>query len=260
MERIAFAFSLLFLFAFTCKAQNSDIKFIADTLVIQADGTFEADPDLATLTFDISSQDKELKPAYDKASQALQKVIALAEKNGIAKSDIYSGVLLVTPYYEGDRKKRAKSFSVTGQIVLKVRDFSKLGPIMDESVTDEITDFRSLTYSLSDEEAAKQHAVSEAMRRAVGRATAALEEKGQKVGVLRFANVDVTRFVGTQGIVANENILASSSGFFAPNGAIQMAYASKAGKNGSVPPPPPPMPRPEKIKLTATIQCAFQII
>ena len=246
MKRTALSFSLFLILAVSCKAQNADIKFVADTLVIQAEGKFEADPDLATLTFDISSQDKDLKPAYDKASQALQKVIALAEKNGISKADVYSGVLLVTPYYEGDRKKRAKSFRVTGQIVLKVRDFSKLGPIMDESVTDEITDFRSLTYSLSDEEAAKQHAVAEAMRRAVGRANAALEQKGQKVGVLRFANVDVTQLHG---------VLE-----FGPGEPAQMSYVSKRGGNSIPPPPPPSLPRPEKITLTATIQCAFQIL
>jgi uncharacterized protein len=246
MKRLALCLPLLLLAAFTCKAQNSDIKFIADTLVIQADGTFEADPDLATLTFDISSQDKDLKPAYDKASQALQKVVALAERNGLSKADIYSGVLLVTPYYEGDRKKRAKSFSVTGQIVLKVRDFAKLGPIMDESVTDEITDFRSLTYSLSDEEAAKQHAVAEAMRRAVGRANAALEQKGQKVGALRFANVDVTQIRG----IAE----------FGVGNAVQMSYTRQRIASSAPAPPPPPMPRPEKITLTATIQCAFQIL
>jgi uncharacterized protein YggE len=33
---------------------------------------------------------------------------------------------------------------------------------------DGITDFRSLAYSLSDEEAAKKQAVAEAMRRAIG--------------------------------------------------------------------------------------------
>jgi len=37
-------------------------------------------------------------------------------------------------------------------------------------------DFRSLTYSLSDEEGAKQRAVSEAMKRAIGRANAGLEQ------------------------------------------------------------------------------------
>jgi uncharacterized protein YggE len=239
------------LLACTCKAQSSDIKIISDTLVIQAEGSFEADPDLATLTFDISSQDKDLKPAYDKASQALQKVVALAEKNGLPKSDVYSGVLLVTPYYEGDRKKRAKSFRVTGQIVLKVRDFSKLGAIMDESVTDEITDFRSLIYSLSDEEAAKQHAVAEAMRRAVGRANAALDQKGQKVGMLRFATVDVSQVhsivnLPLGSVSAIVETVDTSNGFF--------------GKAKIASPAPPPVSRPEKITLTATIQCAFQIL
>jgi len=63
MKRIALCFFWLFLLALTSKAQNPEVKFIADTLVVQAQGTFEADPDLATLRFDISSQDKELKPA-----------------------------------------------------------------------------------------------------------------------------------------------------------------------------------------------------
>jgi uncharacterized protein YggE len=251
MKRLALSLPLVLLFAFTCKAQNSDIKIIADTLVIQADGTFEADPDLATLTFDISSQDKDLRPAYDKASLALQKVVALAEKNGISQADIYSGVLLVTPYYEGDRKKRAKSFRVTGQIVLRVRDFTKLGPMMDDSVTDEITDFRSLTYSLADVEAAKQKAVAEAMRRAEGRANAALGQKGQKVGALRFATVDVTQLR-----TVSDLPLAARSGLLMETVNVQGGYS----RSQTVAPPPPPMPRPEKITLTATIQCAFQIL
>ena len=248
MKRIAVCFSfLLFLLALTSKAQNPEVKFIADTLVVQAEGTFEVDPDLATLTFDISSQDKELKPAYDRASQAMRKIVGLAEKNGLKKEDVSSGVLTVTPYYGGDRKKRAKSFLVQGQIVLKVRDFSKLAAIMEESVTDEITDFRSLTYSLADEEAAKQHAVAEAMRRALGRANAALEQKGQKVGALRFASLDVKQLVGVArfGVMSLNQTVEVTSGV--------------SDHKAALPPPPPPLPRPEKIKVSATVQCAFQI-
>jgi uncharacterized protein YggE len=44
-------------------AQTPELKFIADTLVVQADGTYEADPDLATMTFHIFAQEKELKKA-----------------------------------------------------------------------------------------------------------------------------------------------------------------------------------------------------
>ncbi len=37
--------------------QTPDVKFVADTLVVQAEGSYESDPDLATLTFDISTRE-----------------------------------------------------------------------------------------------------------------------------------------------------------------------------------------------------------
>lgn len=247
------AVSLLFS-ANTAVAQNTDIKFIADTLVIQAEGTYETDPDLATLTFDISAQDKDLRQTYDRASQSMQKIIALADKNGIPKDDVYSGVLTVRPWYEGDRKKKAKSYTVSGQITIKVRDFSKLGPILEGSVEDGISDFRSLTYSLANEEAAKQKAVAEAMRRAVGRAQAALEQKGQKVGALRFANLDVKQLTG----VSRMDVYQMAQFSAAMTETVTVAGAGGYAKK-MPPPPPPPLPQPQRITVSATVQCAFQI-
>lgn len=155
MKKSPMALVAVLFFAKVSAAQNPEVKFIADTLTVQAEGTYEADPDVATLSFDISAQEKELKPAYEKASQSMRKIAEIAERNGLKKEDVSTGVLTVTPFYEGDRKKRARSFLVNGRIVLKIRDFSKLGAIMDDSIQDGIVDFRSLTYSLSNEEAAK---------------------------------------------------------------------------------------------------------
>jgi uncharacterized protein YggE len=132
----------------------------------------------------------------------MQKIANLAEKNGLQRTDISSGVLAVRPYYDSDKRKKAKYYTVQGQIVLRAKDFSKLGPIMEGSVEDGITDFRAPTYSLADEQAANQHTVSEAMRSAVGGASAALEPKGQKVAVLRLANLDVKQLVS----LANMNV------------------------------------------------------
>jgi uncharacterized protein YggE len=239
----------LSLFVPSLRAQTPEIKFIADTLVIQADGSYQADPDLATVVFDISAQDKDLKSTYDQASVSMQKIVNLAEKNGLQKADISSGVLTVRPYYEGDRKKKARSYHLTGEITLRVHDFSKLGPILEGSVEDGITDFRSLTYSLSDEEAAKQKAVAEAMKHAIGRASAALESKGQKVGSLRFANVDVRQLTGL-----TELNVYSLPGLSAAQTIDVSADKHKQGYG-----PPPPVPQPEKISVSASIQCAFQI-
>src|SRR6266852_766139 len=200
MKKIPLALAVVLLFANSLLAQNPEVKFIADTLVIQAEGRYEADPDLATLTFSVFAQDKNLKQTYDQASQSMKKIADVAEKNGLKKEDVTFGVLTVRPYYEGDKKKRVKSYVVQGQIALKVRDFSKLGPLLEDSVEDGITDFRSLTYSLADEEAARQHAAAAAMRSAMGRAAAVLEQKGQKVGTLRFANLDGKQLVGASNV------------------------------------------------------------
>jgi uncharacterized protein YggE len=181
----------------------------------------------------------------------LLELATIAANNGLKKEDISSGVLTVAPIYEGDRKKRARSYYVQGEIVLKVHDFSHIGPILDGSVEDGVTDFRSLTYSLSDEEAAKKQAVAEAMRRAIGRASIALEQKGQKLGGLRYMSVDVRQLLG---VAQLQNM-----------GGVAETVEVSAETGGGVfhkrmpPPPPPPPPQPEKITVSASVQCAFQI-
>jgi uncharacterized protein len=226
-------------------AQTPEIKFIADTIVVQADGKYEADPDIATVTFNISSQEKEMKRAYDTATQSVQRIVAVAERNNLKKSDISTGFLSITPIYEGDRKKRARSYVVRGQIVLRIRDFSRVGAILDDSVEDSVADFRSLTYSLEDEEAAKQKAVADAMRHAMGRATVAMEQKGQKLGALRYMSLDVKQLVGVARLE--------------PYAFAMESIELQSAKRAFAPPAPPPPVSPEKIAVMASVQCAFQI-
>ena len=237
------------------RPSGPEVKFVADTLVVQAEGSYESDPDLATLTFDVSTQEKELKQAYAKASQSMRTIVEVAERNGLGKDAIHTGVLTVTPFYEGSRKQKARSYRVQGLVVLKIQDFSKVGPIMDDSIQDGIADFRSLTYSLANEEAAKKKAVADAMQRALGRATIALEQTKQKLGAARSVNLEVSQLVGIAQIrdfqvYAFENLESSNGsggGFF------------DRAKKVAPPPPPPPPVRPEKITISANVQCVFGI-
>jgi len=64
------------------------------------------------MTFRIFSQEKELKKAYDAATQSMQRISTLAANNGLKKEDVSTGVLTIAPIYEGDRKKRARSYYV----------------------------------------------------------------------------------------------------------------------------------------------------
>jgi uncharacterized protein YggE len=247
MNRYIPAVAFVVLFAAAARAQVPEVRFVADTVVVQADGTFESDPDLGTLMFDVSSQDKDLKVAYDNAAQSAQKIVALAQKTGLKKEDISLGELMLAPSYERDRKNRAKSYRVQGAIALKVRDFSQIGPLLDAAVQEGMIEFRSLTYSLQNEDAAKQKAVSAAMHSAVIRAAAALAENGQKLGAVRYANVDVKQLVG----VTRLETATQSAELVTVEAATNSTYRA--------PQPTFPALRPDRIAVSATVQCAFQI-
>jgi uncharacterized protein YggE len=234
-------------------AQQPEVKFVADTLVVQSEGSFESDPDLAILAFDISAQEKELKEAYGKASQALRNIVAVAERNGLSKEAIQTGILTVTPFYSGDRNRKARAYRVEGHIVLKVQDFAKIGPVMDESVQEGIVDFRSLTYALANEESAKQKAVADAMHRAVGRGSVALEQTKQKLGPARSVSLEIRNLIGIAQIQSLSLEAYESSERSGGGGFLGMA------KRAPAPPPPPPPVQPGKITITASVQCVFGI-
>ncbi len=246
MRSIIRALGLSLLFVLPAFAQTQETKFIADTIVVQAEGKYEADPDLATLTFSISTQDKELKTAYAKASQSIQRILQIAAKNGLTKDEISTSALMVIPYYEGDRgKRRARSYRVESTGTLRVKDFSRIGALLDDSMQEGIVDLRSLTYSLTDEEAAKGRAVADAMRPAVGRASSAVEQKGQKLGALRYASLDVRQMTGYA--IRSMHVLDLSPSV----AAFRKEKAPEA--------PPAAESQPEKITVTAVVQCIFQI-
>jgi uncharacterized protein YggE len=133
---------------------------------------------------------------------------------------------------------------------LRIHDFLKLGPILEGSVEDGITDFRSLTYSLADEETAKQKAVAEAMKHAMGRANAALKSKGQRGGAVRFANLDDG--CRRMNVYSRQEYNAMLTQTVDVSSGVGKSEARRAA-------PPAPVPQPGKISVTATLQCAFQI-
>lgn len=229
-------------------AQTQEVKYVADTVVVQAEGQYEADPDLATLTFHVSVEDKELRKAYDRATESLQRILSLAERNGLSKQDATAGRFTVFPVDWQDRKRKARAYRVQVPVTFRVRDFSRIGTLLDESVEEGIVEFRSLTYSLADEEAAKQRAIAEASKRAEARARAALGDNGRKLGALRYLSIDVRQPVG---IVRLE---AGTIGALAESTATT---ESRVMRNYMALMPPP---SPEKIRVTATVQCVFQLM
>ncbi len=248
MRRIYLVPVVVFAVPFAVAGQAQESKYIADTVTVQADATYEADPDLATLKFQVSATEKQLRKAYELATASLQRIMQLAERSGLDKSDLTTGAFTVTPDIDWrDRKRKPKAYRVESNVTFRLRDFTRLGEIIDEAVDSGIAEFRSLDFSLENEEGAKVRAVTLARERAEARARAALGN-GSRLGSLRYVGVDVQqveRFVSTYWMRRQESF----------------GFAASESANGVPAPPPPPVPAgsPEKMRVRATVSCVFQI-
>lgn len=79
----------------------------------------------------------------------------------------------------------------------------------------------------------------------------ALEQKGQKVGALRYAGLDVKQLMG---VARLESAQMMTQAVEVASGVVFSHH-----KEGAIAAPTPPMSR-EKITVSATAQCAFQIL
>jgi len=243
---------LALVLAATATAHAQEVKLVADSVAVQADGTFEADPDLAALVFSIRVQEKELKQAYAKADAALDRILQLAQRNGLGKQEISTGALTVAPQQDwNDRKIKVRAYRVERRVTFRLKDFTKIGTLIDEAVQDEITEFRSLAFTLENEEKAKQQAIAEASKNAEARARAALNDGGRKLGALRSINVEVRQLVGvTQVDTRSINGLALMIEAKGLVDAARRAQLSSAALAEAAP---------EKIRVTASVQCLYQL-
>jgi hypothetical protein len=163
----------------------------ANTVFVGADGKFEANPDTAVMQFNISAQEPTSREAYDRASKAAEQVRQILRSNGIEPRAAEIGYLSLQPVYDfKTAKRRLVAYRVNANVSLKLKDFSKIAPIVQQLADTDISENQSLNYTLEDIDAAKAKAVEDAYRRARESAAALARSAGRSLGDLSYASVD----------------------------------------------------------------------
>jgi hypothetical protein len=165
-----------------------------NTIYAGADGKFEAPPDTAVLRMDVSSQQSTSREAYDKIAAAAERVRQALRNNGLDPKVAQVGFYAVQPVINWkDPKRKVVGYRVDTTITLKLRDFSKIGPITDQLADIEEAQSQSLSYTLEDIEQAKSKAAEDALRKARNQANAVATAGGRTLGELLQASVDVSQ-------------------------------------------------------------------
>ena len=186
------AFSVCLLFHGLAIAQEHPaVTAQANTVYVGADGKYEAQPDTALLQFNISAQEDSSKAAYDHASKNADQFRQILRSNGIDPKSAQIGYFSIDPVYDWKQPKRKLvGYRVNASTTLKLKDFNKIGPIVQQLADTDITDNQSLSYTLENIDVGKQKAVEDAYRRANDSAATVAKAGGRALGELSYASVD----------------------------------------------------------------------
>jgi uncharacterized protein YggE len=186
MKRIALA--LLFCSAIFAAAQQQPIL---NSVSSGADGKYEAAPDTAVIQFNIAAQENTSQSAYDRASKAAEHVRQLMHNNGIDPASAHIGGYSISPVFDYKSPKRKLiGYTVNTGVTLKLKDFSKIGPIVQQLTDLDLTDSQSISYTLDNMEAAKAKAVADAYHKARATAEVIASASNRSLGDLLQASVD----------------------------------------------------------------------
>ena len=207
----------------------------SNTVFVGADGKFETAPDTALIQFNISTQADNAKDAYDQAAKQAEATRQVLRANGIDPKSAEIGFFSVNPQYDWKNPKhRVIGYQVTTSVSLKLKDFSKVGPVTQQLADASVSESQSLSYTLDSTDEAKSKAVADAYRRAHASAQSLAAASGRTLGELSYASVDTS-----------ENIRV-----IAPMPRRAMAMAAQG-------PTPTEEFSPQKVTVTAHVNAMF---
>ena len=220
-------------------AQNPTFVPTPNTVFVGADGKFETAPDTAAVQFNISAQADSAKDAYDQAAKQAETTRQVLRANGLDPKVAEIGFFSLNPQYDWKNPKhKVIGYQVSSSVTIKLKDFSKVGPITQQLADASVSDSQSLSYTLDSTEAAKSKAVADAYNRAHASAQSLATASGRMLGELSYASVDISE---------NVRIVAPL-----PRRPIPMAMAAAV-------PAPTEEFSPQNVTVTAHVNAMFEL-
>src|ERR1700689_3455339 len=191
MKNAFVSFCAVLVLSAVAVAQTPTLNALPNTVYVGAEGSFQTAPDTALIQFNISAQAESAKDAYDQAAKQAAATRQVMRANGIDPKSAEIGFFSLNPQYDWKNPKhKVIGYQVTTSVSLKLKDFSKIGPVTEQLADASVGESQSLSYTLDATEEAKGKAVADAYRRARASAQSLANASGRVLGELSYASVD----------------------------------------------------------------------
>lgn len=159
---------------------------VRDTITIEGHGKITTKPTLALVQFGIVSQASTPTAAQRDNTAKMNAVLQAMQELGIKKDDLETSGYFLSPNYDYNKSPYAIiGYSVNQNVSIKVRDFDKIGQVLERGVALGINQINNVQFSIDDPASARDEARMKA-----------LEDARKKADALADAlDVDVVRVV-----------------------------------------------------------------
>jgi len=150
----------------TCCAQPSP-----SILNINTSAELKQAPDIAIVSAGVVTQHRSARTAMADNATKMSAAFNALKAAGIAERDLQTaGINLAPQYvYEENKPPRLTGYQVTNTVNVRIRDMTKIGPVLDALVAQGINQISGPNFQIEDSDAALDRAREEAMRKAMRR-------------------------------------------------------------------------------------------
>lgn len=155
-------------------AQENQMTKQPARISVSGEGKMAAAPDMAILNLTVLRDAETAREAMSANNEAMAKVLNAMKKAGVEERDLQTSGINIQPRYiypddkNGLKEAKISGYSVSNSLTVRVRDLSKVGNVLDESVTLGVNQGGDLTF-VNDNPSAT---INEARKRAVADAIA----------------------------------------------------------------------------------------
>lgn len=160
------------------------------TISVSATGKANVTPDLAILYLNVLREADTAREALNANNQAMADVLKAMKDSGIKERDLQTSNFSIQPKYfypkissSGERRvPKIEGYTVSNALTVRIRDLTKVGEILDRSVTLGVNSGGGITFTTNDPTDALAKARAAAMKNAIAKAKTLAESAGVSLG------------------------------------------------------------------------------
>jgi uncharacterized protein YggE len=161
-------------------------------ITVTGEGTASKAPDMAVLTLTVLREGETARAALDANNSAMGSVLSAMEADGIAEKDLQTSGFSIQPRYSNppDNAKKPTApeivgYQVSNTLSVRIHDLSKVGDILDQSVSLGVNQGGNILFTNEDPSQAMSEARKNAMADAITKAKALTAAAGVGLGQVR---------------------------------------------------------------------------